>query len=431
MLPGGGARGAYEIGALSVLLPRLAERGERVSVWCGTSAGAINAALLASLAHLPVAQQVARALECWRTLHRSQVFAPVVGPHAVSTALALLGEALGIPGMRFRSLLDARPLSRSLDGWIDWGKLKANVETGEVGATCVVATGIADGFPVGFVTGAHKASLAGASEDVRYVHTDIGAEHVRASAAIPILFPAVRVRSPAEAQGFYVDGGTRLNTPIKPALDLGADRIIVIGFEPLNSVPTPVREPRRPHVGEIAANVLDGLLLDQLLADLRRLAAINLFFTAAATDPFGDSAGRAVRAYREARGRHPYRRVSYAIVTPRKRRELGELAERVFVKHYTGLRSLRHPDYLVAGRVLGSGPSRGELLSLLLFDRYYIHLLIAAGQRDALRWLDRHPRFWCSDSTHDFDLDPARAEGVKEAASLDEWRELRRRRAGG
>jgi len=70
-------------------------------------------------------------------------------------------------------------------------------------------------------------------------------------------------------------------------------------------------------------------------------------------------------------------------------------------------------------------------LSLLMFDRYHIHLLIAAGQRDALRWPDRHPRFWCADSIHDFDLDPARTEGVKETASLDEWRELRRRRTGG
>ena len=53
VLPGGGARGAYEVGALSALLPALAERGERPDVIVGTSVGAINAALLASLAHLP------------------------------------------------------------------------------------------------------------------------------------------------------------------------------------------------------------------------------------------------------------------------------------------------------------------------------------------------------------------------------------------
>lgn len=70
VLPGGGARGAYEIGALSVLLPQLEQRGEELTLLCGTSVGGFNAALLASLAHLPAALQVREAVAHWRGLRR-------------------------------------------------------------------------------------------------------------------------------------------------------------------------------------------------------------------------------------------------------------------------------------------------------------------------------------------------------------------------
>ncbi|WP_218157759.1 patatin-like phospholipase family protein [Saccharopolyspora shandongensis] len=64
-----------------------------------------------------------------------------------------------------------------------------------------------------------------------YVPATIDHVHLRASAALPVLFPPVRIEFLAEAHGWYVDGGTRLNTPIKPALDLGADRIVVVGTD--------------------------------------------------------------------------------------------------------------------------------------------------------------------------------------------------------
>src|SRR5947209_3147058 len=85
VLPGGGARGAYEAGALSVLLPALEERGERVSIYCGTSVGAINAVLFASLAGLAAADQVEAASERWRGLRRPDVLGPIIGPHLALT----------------------------------------------------------------------------------------------------------------------------------------------------------------------------------------------------------------------------------------------------------------------------------------------------------------------------------------------------------
>ncbi|HEX6388352.1 MAG TPA: patatin, partial [Solirubrobacteraceae bacterium] len=103
--------------------------------------------------------------------------------------------------------------------------------------------------------------------------------------------------------------------------------------------------------------------------------------------------------------------------------------EQVFQERYAGWRGWLRPDYPLLSRVLGGGRtrSRGELLSFLLFDERYVELLIEAGARDAQRWLDRHPRFWCADAAHDFNVSPDGQEAAREQAALDEWRALRRR----
>jgi NTE family protein len=99
---------------------------------------------------------------------------------------------------------------------------------------------------------------------LEYAHTELADEHVRASAAIPILFPPVRVETPAEVRAWYGDGGTRLNTPIKPALDLGVDRLVVIGTEAITEAgPEPGRhESAPPDFGDGALRGLHGALVD-------------------------------------------------------------------------------------------------------------------------------------------------------------------------
>jgi NTE family protein len=148
VLPGGGARGAYEIGALSVLLPALEARGERVSIWCGTSVGAINATALASLAHLSSKEQTAAALGLWRELRKGDVIARIAGIGGLRTLMRLLGHGLRVPGLRFASLLDPSPLAESLDRWIEWPQLDGNIRAGLVSAACVIATSLASGDPV-------------------------------------------------------------------------------------------------------------------------------------------------------------------------------------------------------------------------------------------------------------------------------------------
>ncbi|MGH2865054.1 MAG: patatin-like phospholipase family protein, partial [Solirubrobacteraceae bacterium] len=126
VLAGGGARGAYELGVLSVLLPVLEERGERPSVLVGTSVGAINATGMAATSHLPVAAAVSQELERWREVDRGAVIRPILANLPIKL-MRYAGEVLSLPHVRLASLLDPSPLERNLRRWIDWRQLHQNL----------------------------------------------------------------------------------------------------------------------------------------------------------------------------------------------------------------------------------------------------------------------------------------------------------------
>jgi NTE family protein len=383
VLSGGGARGAYEAGAISVLAPALQARGERPSLLVGTSAGAINTAYLAASRHVDAAQQVEGLLDRWRQATKDEVIRPILRRQMPLTALRYAGELLSLPRVRLASLLDPTPLEGNLHRWVSWPDLHRNVATGVVAAVAVIATAARSGRTVAFVEDDRESAFRH-SHALEYVHTELADEHVRASAAIPILFPPVRIDMPSEARGWYVDGGTRLNTPIKPALDLGADRLVVIGTE---AVTEPGAEAGRhesapPDFGDAALHALHGALVDPLADDIRKLGNINIFFADA------DRAPEAVR-YRAARGKQPYRHVPYIFIAPARHGLIGDLATEVFRARYRGIRALRSPDFPALNRMLGGeSPVHGELLSYLFFDREFIEQLIQLGQQDARCWLE-------------------------------------------
>ncbi len=169
--------------------------------------------------------------------------------------------------------------------------------------------------------------------------------------------------------------------------------------------------------------MLDGLLVDQVAQDLRRLATINSFFAESyATGTIDGS-----RSYKLARGHAPYRSISYALVSPRRQGEIGRLAEETFRQRYGGLRAVKDVDFALIGRILGGEDrQRGEFLSFLLFDRHFITALIDLGRRDAHRWLRRHPRFWCRDAEHDLAFGALDRTRAVEQHAIDEFRALAR-----
>jgi NTE family protein len=130
VLAGEGARGAYEIGALSALLPRLEARGERPRVIVGTSVGAINAAYLAATAGEPLERVLEQGQRLWSELGFDDVLAPLLSPAELARALGAVGEFLRVPGVHLRSLLDPSPLARTLKSRVRLGRIHTNVTRG-------------------------------------------------------------------------------------------------------------------------------------------------------------------------------------------------------------------------------------------------------------------------------------------------------------
>jgi NTE family protein len=400
VLSGGGARGAYEAGALSVLVPALERRGETPTLFVGSSVGAINAAGIAAFWHLGPERAVATGLEIWHKVDKDSVIKPILSWQVPVTALRYAGGLLSVPKVRVPSLLEPGPLRENLDRWIDWSRLHRNVRSGIVESVAVVATAAQSGRTVVFVEGERELVRGAASRHshvLSYVPTKLGPEHVRASAAIPIFFPPVWVHTPRAAAGWYIDGGTRLNTPLKPALDLGAERIVVIGMDTVtersDSSLGDGQQP--PDFGDGLLHVLQGRHVDPMIEDVRMLGNANVFFAG------GDGAAN---DYRAARGKPPYRVVPYIFIAPTRHGAIGKLASEVFRERYgslgsmRGLRSLRElatlrgTDFRVLNRLLGDdSPTHGELLSYLFFDRDFIDELIKMGRRDARRWLEAAP----------------------------------------
>jgi NTE family protein len=379
VLAGGGARGAYEAGALSVLLPFLERRGERPTVLVGTSVGAINAAYLAASRHVPAARAAAGGVERWREVTKDRVVRPILGRHGARTALRYAGELLAVPGVRVPSLLDPAPLSKSLPRWVDFNALHRNVSDRVVDAVAAVATAAGSGRTVVFTEGETPPHRPGRLD---YARVPLEPDHVRASAAIPLFFPAVRVERPARSRGGYFDGGSRLNTPIKPAIDLGVDRLAVVGTASIGAVQAQpdLEDARQPDICDGALNVLQGMLVDPLAEDLRTLGRIN-----EAVGADGDGAGPERGPLRK----HPYRQLPYMFIGPQHRGEIGRLALDVFRRRYGGIKGLRSLDFPLLNRLLGGETiNHGELLSYLFFDPAFIEQLIALGRHDARRWID-------------------------------------------
>lgn len=391
MLDAGGARSAYQVGALGVLLPELAARGQRPTLLLGTSAGALLSTALAATAHLDAEEQAARLLDTLGRATKKHVMEPLWRRIPV-VAARYASETLGLSGFRLRGLFGTAPLARTLGETIDWAALHDNVGRGVVAASGVTATGVRSGRVTLFVEPSDADALPGAREGHhrRYVPTRLGPEHLMASSAIPVLFPSVQVREPAEAAGWYVDGATRRRYPLAPAVEMGAERIVVVGTASLYPPDDdPELDLEEVDLGDGGATLLGAVMDDPLRHDLRRLGSVNAQLA-------DDELGPHLVRHRERAGRTAYRPVPYAAVSPHRGDELSRVAMEVFrANHGSLLRTLGDPDLQVVHRILGSdSPLQGELLSYLLFDPDFFAEAVALGRRDARRWLAGDGGLW-------------------------------------
>ena len=375
VLAGGGARGAYEIGALSVLLPWLErEHSQRPDIVVGTSVGALNAAYLAAHAHEDTAKVIEQGCDIWREIRYRDVLAPILSIGQLTT-LGRLAISIAFRGVAPYSLFDPAPFAATLSRLIAFEDIHDNVTDPDVMllACAVVATAAHTNLSVVFHDGGPNAA-SDVRRGIDYVPTEVKGEHVRASAAIPVAFPGAEVGEPEQAKGWYFDGGTRLNTPIKPALTLEAERVIVIG---LNSVSPARKSEQRPDLFDGASQIVQGLLVDPVVQDVETLATINETLIHGGMATSGDDQRRVV---------------PYIFVAPETPNRIGEIAREVYCEYYAGLRGMwRSRDLTLLGRLVGAarGSTRGELFSYVFFAPEFAARLIELGRRDSERWIEQ------------------------------------------
>ena len=408
VLGGGGARGSYTSGALSVLLR---EVKDQVTVIVGTSAGALTSAYLAANWHRSADEAIEDGLRFWQNLRFGDVFASLATPGGAARFMRYVSEYLPISNLHAPSVLNPEPLAQTLGQLVDFDQLNANIRVQEL-ALGVVATPAHGSRSVVF----HQGGIARHRDDplrgIEYVATpELGAEHILASSAIPALFPAVRVTMPDRAAGWYFDGGPRLNTPIKPALWLGAERVIVVA---LNAVaPSRTAPPDdQPDFYVGAAHLLHAALGDPLAQDIRTLAHTNALIAAGLAPREGrPRAGLAARHAQPDGLQEPVQPVPYIFIAPEDPSAIGEIAQRVYRKHYGGPYrwTAGARDLWLLGKILDGGADamHGELLSYVFFAPEFAEALIELGQADAQRWIDEHPTdLWQLDPLPDWSHHP-------------------------
>ncbi|MBM4365172.1 MAG: patatin-like phospholipase family protein [Deltaproteobacteria bacterium] len=359
VLSGGGARGAYEAGVLSTALE--AAGGARVELLCGTSVGGIHAAIVASHADaLPRAAEVLR--QAWLGLE-------------VETALSLWSWHPGRiqrvirGGTRPASIFDGRPLARLVGRVVDWPGVARNLGSGALRALAVTATHVPTGRPTVFVdTSAGQAPPRFSSLRARVQPTRIAAPHLLASAAIPLLFPAVRVEGE-----LHCDGGLRMNTPLAPALGMGADRVLVIAQSTARPAAVDAGTESYPGAAFLLGKVLNAFLLDHVVNDLEELQIVNRLLGAASAAGGANLLEKLAAGHDGAPG---FRHVEPFVIRPSD--DIGALAHR----HLHRL-SCRPPTTALL-RVAESGwGGVADLASYLLFDRAFTTDLFELGRADA------------------------------------------------
>jgi len=389
VLSGGGARGAYEAGVLMYLfqdLPKRRGRATHFDIITGTSVGGVHACFVASAQQDPDAG--ARIAEIWRSLSLGKVFA-VGATDLIRVPWRLAGfgspggvlPATGAVPERIPGLFDTAWLEEIVATRIDWERLRTNIDTGVLDALALAATEIATGRSAVFVdTRAGTVPRWARDPFVIARPARIGTPHALASAAIPLIFPAVRID-----RTYYCDGGLRLNTPLSPALRLGADRVLVIG---LRYQRTAAEEDRIAHRREanfssptyLTGKALNALLLDRIEYDIDRLRLFNAILESGVRT-YGPEFLWRINEPIIAQRNTPYRIVRDFFLRPSK--DLGALAAEC-LRHQPRSRGLREWLSRNVARYAGRGAlGEADLLSYLFFDRGYADHLIELGRLDA------------------------------------------------
>jgi len=366
IMTGGGARAAYQVGvlrALTELLP--AEVNNPFPIICGTSAGAINAAVLAMNAG-DFRRGVRRLMAVWKNFRVHHVYrADPWG--AISNSARWIYTVLtgGAFDQRPVSLLDNAPLAVLLGRQLEFPAIQRAIDAGHLAAFSVTCSGYTSGQSVTFFQGVSSLQPWQRARRIG-VPMPITLDHLLASSALPFIFPPVHIN-----REYFGDGSMRQIAPVSPALHLGADRLLVVGVGRQQQQPERVRAETHPSLAQIAGHALNSIFLDSLEVDLERLQRINRTIEMVPQETLE-------------RSNYPLHQVEFRVITP------SEELERIAVTHAGELpltiRALLH----MVGAMRRSG---ANLLSYLLFERSYCRALIRLGYQDTIARKDELTAF--------------------------------------
>lgn len=394
ILSGGGARAAYQVGVLAAIGRMRREagvlEGNPFPVISGTSAGAINAAFLASNADR-YDDALADLVSVWRNFQVEQVYrSDVLGmirSGARWLSLLSLGWLIAQKKLRPKSLLNNDPLSELLVKHIQFERLPALLEQGHLRALAITASSYSTGEHVTFYESCHTVTPWIRNQRLAQ-HCRLSHQHLLASSAIPFIFPAMKLDGP-QGSAYFGDGAMRQTAPISPAIHLGASRILVVGAGRMLEPPKKSsEEPTYPSLAHIAGHALSSIFLDSLAVDVERMQRINQTLELIPEEK------------RQATHLRP---VQLLLIAPSQR------LDAIAAKHVDTLPSTVKSLL----RTLGANPDIGldqgnALVSYLLFESAYTQELIALGEADALAQKEEIYKFfeWPTSkvNTHDCDI---------------------------
>ena len=368
MLGGGGARGAYQAGVLKGLAQKFPNL--RFPIMTGISAGAVNPIHLAS-SEGSLATAAGGLVDLWMKLTPEQVYEAHALPlvrNMIRWATRLLSGGAGLGPEPMRGMIDTAPLRKFLnrnliasgDGSLPG--IARNIAKGSLKAVALSATSYATGHSVTWIEGQNVDLWQRPQR--RSEMASIGVEHVMASSALPMLFPAVKV-----GDQWFGDGGIGLTAPLSPPLHLGATRILTIStrHRPAWAVASSPSWKRYPPPAQVLGVLYNSVFLDLIDEDILRLEKVNRLLADLPSDK-----------------RESMRIVDILVIRPS--HDLHTLARELephlpsFIRYLTrglGTRQASNPD----------------VLSLIMFQSDYVKRLIELGEADAEAQSERVEEF--------------------------------------